>query len=734
MGADHITKPKHNKAIPKHPGAGRYAYLFNQFRSFKEDVEALIARLPTPKERGLAFELWCEGYLVEIEGIDPANLWRPEDEMLPPLERQRLGLPREDIGIDSVYFSHTDDAYQFKFRIGRESLCRTDLATFLALAYQCKCHNKIVVTNSERIDPLTHKEVTLIRGSRLDELTPDQLKRIADYVNQEPVAKEDWKEPRQDQYEAICEINQILRTDAQTQCYSFCGTGKTLLQLWLMENRQPETTLVLVPSLLLLSQIRGDWLEEKRTEFLSRAVCSDWQVKRGGEPDISITDLNFPLLTSHQDLTDFLKLETDLPKVIFSTYQSTDFLMQGAKGHEFDLGLFDEAHLTAGRVERAFSRALHNKNVRIKKRVFFTATPSHSDPSRRDAEGDPIKLYEMDDEGTYGKVAYDLSCRRAIELDIICDYKVLATTFTTTQVNDWLRRHGETLVESETEGPDWVKACQVANQLALAKAHEDHPDITHIFTFHSSVGAANDFVARGTQGVGSHLKDFYCETINSVYMDMGERKDKLRIFRASSKALLSNFGCLIHGVNEPCLNLVMFGSPKKNRISCAQAASRCLRKADDKEVGYILVPLYVALAEGESFDEAARRANFDTVVEVLQTLKERDEKFADILRELAQPRARAKGYADWRLREHVDFICPEVLYQHLVDSIRIQVIDQLIPSWEKRYADLVAFKQAHGRWPRAGSDSEEGRLGEWCIYLRRRRKENALSEDRIAST
>ena len=35
-------------------------------------------------------------------------------------------------------------------------------------------------------------------------------------------------------------------------------------------------------SLLLLSQLRGDWLEEKRTEFLSRAVCSDWQVKTGG--------------------------------------------------------------------------------------------------------------------------------------------------------------------------------------------------------------------------------------------------------------------------------------------------------------------------------------------------------------------------------------------------------------------------------------------------------------------
>jgi hypothetical protein len=124
----------------------------------------------------------------------------------------------------------------------------------------------------------------------------------------------------------------------------------------------------------------------------------------------------------------------------------------------------------------------------------------------------------MASEATYGPVAYDLPAGRAIELDSICDYKVLYTAFTTTEVNDWLHRHGEVLVKPDLDGPDWVKASMVANQLALVKACEDHPEIKKIFSYHSSVSAASCFVAPGPEGVGTHIKDLYTGTINSVEM------------------------------------------------------------------------------------------------------------------------------------------------------------------------------------------------------------------------
>jgi hypothetical protein len=102
--------------------------------------------------------------------------------------------------------------------------------------------------------------------------------------------------------------------------------------------------------------------------------------------------------------------------------------------------------------------------VPIKKRVFLTATPRHCNPLQKDDQREAEVLYSMDDEAQYGKVAYSLSCRKAVELGIICDYKVLITVFTTAEVNDWLLRHGRVPIKSANEGGDFVTAWDVANQ------------------------------------------------------------------------------------------------------------------------------------------------------------------------------------------------------------------------------------------------------------------------------
>jgi predicted helicase len=38
-----------------------------------------------------------------------------------------------------------------------------------------------------------------------------------------------------------------------------CGSGKTLVALWATQDAQPNTVLVLVPSLTLLQQTLGEW-------------------------------------------------------------------------------------------------------------------------------------------------------------------------------------------------------------------------------------------------------------------------------------------------------------------------------------------------------------------------------------------------------------------------------------------------------------------------------------------
>jgi predicted helicase len=91
----------------------------------------------------------------------------------------------------------------------------------------------------------------------------------------------------------------------------------------------------------------------------------------------------------------------------------------------FDLAIFDEAHKTAGRENSRFAFALADKNLRIKNRIFMTATPRHYDVRRKDKEGDSKVVYSMDVPEVYGETIYTLSFREAIERELICDYKVL---------------------------------------------------------------------------------------------------------------------------------------------------------------------------------------------------------------------------------------------------------------------------------------------------------------------
>jgi predicted helicase len=268
----------------------------------------------------------------------------------------------------------------------------------------------------------------------LGPLKPDDFKTIEAWLNQSPV-KPAKKQPRPDQEEAILEINKALVSDDRTSCIEACGTGKTLLALWLTESRRPSRVLVFVTCLALLAQTRREWRHEREIDFNHLCVCSDPTVDGEDEPVTYASECDFPLSTSPEQVRRFLDFETDRPKVVFCTYHSSQVIADAMTPSDvWDLGIFDEAHRTAGRAERSFVLALEDKNkIRITRRVFFTATPRHCNPLQKDATGEAKVLYSMDDTSLYGRQAYRLTFKKAVELDIICRYKVLVPVFTTAE-------------------------------------------------------------------------------------------------------------------------------------------------------------------------------------------------------------------------------------------------------------------------------------------------------------
>ena len=122
------------------------------------------------------------------------------------------------------------------------------------------------------------------------------------------------------------------------------------------------------------------------------------------------SDLDFPVTTDSAQVRAFLAAEFVGVKLVFSTYQSAHVVAAGMKpGVAFDLAIFDEAHKTAGREGVHFGFALSDRHLRIKKRLFLTATPRHHDLRRRDREGDARLVYSMDAPEIYGPVAHQLT-------------------------------------------------------------------------------------------------------------------------------------------------------------------------------------------------------------------------------------------------------------------------------------------------------------------------------------
>ena len=139
------------------------------------------------------------------------------------------------------------------------------------------------------------------------------------------------------------------RQSDRGQMIMACGTGKTLTSLFVKEKLGADRTLVLAPSLSLLSQTLIEWTANATTAFEHRAVCSDETVANDSIV-MSAHELGDRVTTDPETIADFLRGTG--PRVVFSTYQSSPEI---AKAFElggvtpFDLVVADEAHRTVGR-------------------------------------------------------------------------------------------------------------------------------------------------------------------------------------------------------------------------------------------------------------------------------------------------------------------------------------------------------------------------------------------------
>jgi len=156
-----------------------------------------------------------------------------------------------------------------------------------------------------------------------------------------------------------------------------------------------------------------------------------------------------------------------------------------------------------------------------------------------------------------------------------------------------------------------------------------------------------------------------------------------------------------------------------------------MRRSPGKSLGYVLVPLYVELAAGESVEDAVERAQFDEIWDILQSLQEQDEVLADLIRHAAKQKAGRKGFEDAGFADRIEFIGPAVTLENLRRAVATRCIENLYVTWDVWLGKLKVFKERFGHCNVISQWTEDRGLARWVSAQRVRRKKGLLDEEQI---
>ena len=430
-----------------------------------------------------------------------------------------------------------------------------------------------------------------------------------------------------------------------------CGTGKTLAALRIAEEIAGVggRVLYLVPSIGLFAQAMREWSEQQGVPHRYIGICSDTKAGKTAE-DASILELEIPVTTDPADISEALqKTDENSMKVVFCTYHSLPIVeaSQDTGAPPFDLILCDEAHRTTGIEDNDDKTSpfvlVHNADrIRAKKRLYMTATSRlYTEGAKAKAARHDIEVFSMDDPGTYGPEFHRLPFSRAVEQDLLSDYKVVVLAMSEQSTDAALQTYRiaggkEININDATK----IVGCWRALQNPERKSADD-PEIqplTRAIAFTNTIAASKNLVHHWNGVIESaiermpedqHPSDFTCETDHvDGKTNALNRKKRIEWLKGNAKGtcrILSNARCLSEGIDVPALDAVLFMSPRNSHVDMVQAVGRVMRKAPGKTYGYIVLPVAIP-AGADPTDILNDNERFASVWNVLRALRSHDDR------------------------------------------------------------------------------------------------------------
>ena len=460
-----------------------------------------------------------------------------------------------------------------------------------------------------------------------------------------------------------------------------CGTGKTFTSLKIAEELvSPDGVMVYcVPSIALISQTLKEYLDHTKRRMYPICVCSDSKSGRNlryDETKDAFIDISSPVTTNSEKLVRRIEGGLASPDhdmvVVFSTYQSIDVVIeaQSKLGLSMDLTICDEAHRTAS-VNRHdlgdtnFVKVHDNGSMPSEKRLYMTATPKiYHKKAKSQAKDIGVDVFSMDDEAQFGREFYRIKFGEAISRDLLTDYKVI-----TLEVRDddtsrlfkeqWINRKtdiGDGKGKVSIKMEDAVKMVGLISVLGgqvkqtsrevsqsdgmtLAGVGVLKRNLLFTRTIKRSIALreALKFITENP----TNLKKIFAENHRPIHletehidgsMNAAKRTDLLDWLREDPDdkngvdplcRVLSNVRCMSEGVDVPTLDSAIFWDSKQSEVDIVQSVGRIMRKAEGKDMGYIIVPIHI---DSQADQKKEIEEKYKVVWKVLRAMRSHDER------------------------------------------------------------------------------------------------------------
>ena len=595
----------------------------------------------------------------------------------------RKNFDPEDIGIDLVAKLRGKNSFasiQCKFFREDLEIKKKQIDSWISASSSDEFSELLLIdTSLEELG--SHADYTiknLSKNKKYRRIPADEMDRgridWLNFISENDISLKKKNELRPHQINAINDVKKGFEKDDRGKMIMACGTGKTFTALKFSEQTVGQSGMVLymVPSLALMSQTISEWKSQSELEIFAYSACSDDKVGKNKKKDedriiLRLSDLAFPATTDSEILSNEIKsVKKNVMKVVFSTYQSIDVISKAQKKYgldRFDLIICDEAHRTTGETlgnedESNFVKIHKDENISGLKRLYMTATPKiYAENVKKKAEKAQIEIASMDDESKFGKTLHHHSFGKAVENNLLSDYKVVVLAVDEGIVSENIQSFFKSS-DSQLKLDDATK--MIGCYKALGKIGFDDNDkslvqkttslekkylpnktpMKRALSFTQTIASSELFVEQFNEVTKEYeanekIEDKYKLNLKVSLKHVDgkhnaqQRADRLNWLEDDIKEntchILSNAKCLSEGVDVPTLDAIIFLHPRKSHIDVIQAVGRVMRRAKDKKMGYVILPITVP--SGVSPEQVLNKdQNYDVVWQLLNALRAHDER------------------------------------------------------------------------------------------------------------